>query len=324
MRVMITGGLGVNGAWLVRELLGRGHEVAVLENRDDTSLIEDVAERVEVVIGDITDADGTNAAVAGFGPDAVVHLAAMVDCDRFPQAAVSVNVTGTVNICAAAAAAGVKRLVHTSTKGVYTPGTGELGHPTYAPIAEDTHVGPIGMYGITKRAAEDVVDWCGRTTEVECVNLRFGTIFGPGRLQRHAGSINTYSSMVELPARGEPFVLEHGGDEGDDIVYVLDVADAIATVVLAPDRLRHPTYNIAHGSVLTMNEYAAAIRRVIPGAALEVGPGLNPMDYVDPYYMALDGSRIADELGWRPQYDADRAVQHYYDLVSARPAGADA
>ncbi|AHK35815.1 NAD-dependent epimerase/dehydratase family protein [Rhodococcus opacus] len=324
MRVMVTGGLGVNGAWVVREFLGRGHQVAVFENRDDTSLIEDVAAQVEVVVGDISDAQQLTDAVSGLRPDCIIHLAAFVHCERDPQTAISVNIGGTANVCAAAVSAGVKRVVHSSSKAVYAPATGELGFPTYKAIAEDDHLGPIGMYGITKAAAEDVMDWYGRTSDVEFVNLRFGTIFGPGRLQRHNGPINTYSSMVELPAQGRQFTLEHGGKEGDDIVYVLDVADAIACVALAPEPLRHKAYNVAHGSVLTMDDYAAAIRRVIPDAALEVGPGLNPMNYVDPYYMALDGTRMLKEFGWRPRFDADRAVRHYYQVVKSRLEVAEA
>ncbi|WP_344865777.1 NAD(P)-dependent oxidoreductase [Amycolatopsis ultiminotia] len=321
---MVTGGLGVNGAWVVRDFLGRGHAVSVFENRADTSLIEDVAAQVEVVVGDVCDGPQLTGAVARLRPDCIIHLAAAVDCERNPQKAISVNVGGTANVCAAAVAAGVRRVVYSSSKAVYAPATEEFGFPTYKPIGEDDHLGPIGMYGITKAAAENVMDWYGRTSDAEFVNLRFGTIFGPGRLQRHEGTINTYSSMIELPAQGRRFALEHGGEEGDDIVYVLDVADAISCVALAPAPLRHRAYNVAHGSVLTMTDYAAAIRRVVPDAALEVGPGRNPMNYVDPYYMALDGTRMFEELGWRPRFDAERAVRHYYELVKARPEVAGA
>jgi UDP-glucose 4-epimerase len=320
MRVMVTGGLGVNGAWVVREFLGRGHEVSVLEKRDDTSLIEDVASRVEVVVGDICDAEQLTASVLRLRPDSVVHLAALVDCERLPQTAVAVNVNGTANVAAAAVAAGVQRIVYTSSKAVYAPATGQFGHPAYAPIAEHEHLGPVGMYGITKAAGEQVLAWYGRNTGVECVSLRFGTVFGPGRLQRHEGPINTYSSMIELPASGRSFTLDHGGDEGDDLVYVLDVADAIATVALAPERLRHDAYNIAAGRVTTLNDLADAVRTVVPDADLVVGGGLNPMDQPAPYYMALDGTRIAQELGWRPRFDIGAAVRHFAGHVRSRVA----
>ncbi|WP_021591385.1 MULTISPECIES: NAD-dependent epimerase/dehydratase family protein [Actinomadura] len=320
MRVMVTGGLGVNGAWVVRALLARGHEVAVFENRDDTSLIEDVAAKVEVVIGDICDAGHLTDAVSRLRAECVIHLAACVDCERDPDKAISVNVGGTAKVCAAAVAAGVRRVVYTSSKAVYAPAIGERGFPAYTPVREDDDLRPTGMYGITKAAAENVLAWYGRNADIECVSLRFATVFGPGRLQRHAGSINTYSSMIELPTSGRAFTLEHGGDERDDIIYVVDVADAIVRVASAPAPLRHRAYNVAHGCTVSINDFAAAIRRVIPGAVLDVGPGTDPMNMPDPYYMALDGARMEEEFGWRPRFDLDSAIRHYHEFVRSRPS----
>ncbi|WP_230425042.1 NAD-dependent epimerase/dehydratase family protein [Prauserella cavernicola] len=317
---MVTGGFGVNGAWVVRELLGRGHEVSVFESRDDTSLVEDVAGEVELVVGDIREAGQLAGAVSRLRPECIVHLAAVVECERDPYAAISVNVGGTANVCAAATAAGVKRVVHTSSKAVYAPATGQRGFPVYEPISEDDDLRPTGMYGITKVAAENVLEWYGRNSAVECVSLRFATVIGPGKLQRHAGPVNTYSSMIELPASGRPFTMEHGGDERDGVIYVLDVADAIARVALAPEPLRHHAYNVASGSTVSISEFADAIRGIIPGAVLDVGSGTNPMNMPDPYYMALDGARMEEEFGWRPRYDLDRAIRHYYDLVTSRPS----
>lgn len=320
MRLMVTGGLGVNGSWVVRDLVGRGHEVAVFESRDDTSLIEDVAEQVELVVGDICDAEQLTDAVSQLRPDCVVHLAAFLDCERDPHTAIAVNVGGTATVCAAAVAAGVKRVVYTSSKAVYAPAMGEHGFPSYRPIPEAENLGPVVMYGITKAAGENVLEWYGRNSDLECVSLRSGTVFGPGRLQRHAGSINTYSSMIELPASGRTFTIEHGGDERDDIVYVLDVADAIACLALAPEAPRHKVYNVASGRSISMSEFAAEIRKVIPDAVLDVGPGLDPMNYGPemPYYMTLDGTRMEEEFGWHPRYDVDRAIRHYYELVRSR------
>lgn len=320
MRFLLTGGLGVNGSQLVRDLIAGGHEVAVYENRPDTSLIEDVASEVEVVVGDICDLEQVEAAASRIRPDCIIHLAAFVDCETHPLTAISVNVGGTANVCAAAASAGVGRVVYTSSKAVYAPATGEFGYPEYKPVGEDDARRPTGMYGITKAAAEDIVDWYGRNSEVECVSMRFATIFGPGRLQRHQGPVNTYSSMIELPATGRPFGIDHGGEEGDALVYVLDVADAILRVALAPGPLRHRVYNVAGEGVLTMNDFADTIRQAIPNAVIDIGQGLNPMDMPDPYYMALDGARMREEFGWTPRYDPARAIAHFYEDVKGRLA----
>jgi len=324
MRVLVTGGLGVNGAWVVRALLDRGQNVAVFENRDDTSLIEDVVSQVQLFVGDVCDAKQFSDAVSTFQPECIIHLAAFVDGNREPATAISVNVGGTANVCAAAVVGSVKRVVYTSSKGVYGPSTGELGFPTYRAVAEDADRRPWGMYEITKCAAEDVIWWYGRNSDVECVSMRFATIFGPGKMQRHSGSagfgqqISVYSAMVELPATGHPCSIDQGGEEQNDLVYVLDVADAIVAVASAPEPLRHLVYNVSGGSSISTSEFARAIRRVIPDAVLKIGPGLDPMKIGAPFYTALDGTRIEEELGWRAQYDLDRAIMHYSEYVKAR------
>lgn len=322
MRVMVTGGLGVSGAWVLRDLVQRGHDVLVFENRNDATLIADIASSVQVVVGDVRDVEALTAAASGFGAERMIHLAAFVDCERDPHTAVDVNVGGTAAVCAAAISAGVGRLVYTSSKGVYGPSLGERGYPNYSAVAEYDALHPRGLYDITKRAAEDVVAWYRRTSGVEMVSMRFATIFGPGKLQRHgtsAGfgmSISVYDALVEGPAAGEPFRLDHGGDERNDLIYLLDVADAINTVAFAPTALAKDVYNVSSGGTTSTAELADAVRRVLPSADIELGDGLDPMGI--PYYTALDGSRLREELGWSARYGLDEAVRHYVDYVRGR------
>lgn len=317
MRLLVTGGLGVNGAWVVRSLLAQGHEVAVLENRPDTSLIDDVTDRVELFVGDLCRDEDVHRALSAYRPEVIVHLAAFVDCERFPADAITVNVGGTARLCAAANRYGVRRVVYTSTKGVYKPATGTYGHPEYAPITEEYDREPTTMYGISKLAGEKVLEWYVSTTPLEAVSLRFATIFGPGRLQRHAGPISTYSALIELPARGDSFLLDHGGDERDGVLYVLDVADAITRAALAPGPPRHFVYNVAGDEPVSLNDFAAAVRARVPGAEIEIGPGLNPMDYMpgSPYYMNIEDHRFREEFGWGHRFDLEQAVAHYYEQV---------
>ncbi len=323
MRVLAIGGAGVNGAWVVRSLLKHGHEVGILENRKDTSLIEDVADRVEMIQGDICDADCLTDAMVRFQPECVIHLAAVLDADGDPTTAIAVNIGGTANVCAAAAAAGAKRVVFTSTKGVYGPSVGERGFPQYEQVKEDDERRPQEMYGITKAATEDVLWWYGRNTELECVSIRFGMIFGPGKRRRHAEMtgfgqmISIYDAMIEMPASGQPFAIAQGADERNDFTYVLDVADAIVCVALAPGRLQHVAYNVTSGTSISTSEFAEAVRRVIPGADLKVGPGLNPMEMQLPHYTNLDGTRMYEEFGWKAQFDLDSAIRHDYEYLKS-------
>ncbi|ODU03919.1 MAG: UDP-glucose 4-epimerase [Pseudonocardia sp. SCN 72-86] len=310
MQVLVTGGLGVNGSWVVRGLVEGGHDVVVVDSRDDRSLVPDVTDGLTVEVADVSDSTRVRAVFDRHRPETVVHMAAIIGADRDPVAAVQVNVAGTAAICEAAATTGVGRVVYTSSRAAYGALTGPHGHPDYVPVTEDHPRNPVALYDVTKMSCEEIGRWYARNRGIEFMSLRFATIFGPGKLLRHGG-FSAYSSMIELPAAGEPVHLAHGGDQRDDAIYVADVADAVLAAALAPGRLPHDVYNIGTGQTVSMHDLAEAVRDAIPGATIEIGPGLDPMGFGISYYGALDSSRAHAELGWKPRFGIREAVAHY-------------
>ncbi|MBN9107915.1 MAG: NAD-dependent epimerase/dehydratase family protein [Pseudonocardia sp.] len=310
MRVLLTGGLGVNGSWVVRRLVETGHDVVVLDNRDDRSLVPDLADDLTVAVADVSDSVQVRAVFEQYRPETVVHMAAIIGADRHPVAAVQVNIAGTAAVCEAAAVTGVGRVVYTSSRAAYGALTGPHGHPDYVPITEDHPLNPVALYDVTKMSCEEIGRWYARNRGIEYVSLRFATIFGPGKLARHGG-FSAYSSMIELPAAGEAAHLGQGGDQRDDAIYVADIADAVIAATLAPGRLPHDVYNIGTGRTVSLHELAEAVRDAIPGATIEIGPGLDPMGMGISYYGALDSSRAHADLGWKPRFDVRDAVGHY-------------
>lgn len=310
MRVLVTGGLGVNGVWTVRRLLADGHEVVVLDNRDERDLIPELAGELDVVVADVADAAAVEDVVRARAPEVVVHMAAIIGAGADPVGAVRVNVGGTAAVCEAAVRHGVRRVVYTSSRAAYGALLGEHAHPTYTPVTEDHPRAPVGLYDVTKLASEELGFWYSRTHGLEFVALRFATIYGPGKLQRHGG-FSTYSSMIELPAAGRPVRIPQGGDEHDDTIYVADTADAVVAATLAPGRLPHAAYNIGTGRVVPLREFADAVRTELPGADIELGPGLDPMGMGVSYYGALDSSRARADLAWTPRHGLREGVRDY-------------
>lgn len=319
MRVLVTGGLGVIGSWAVRELAGRGHDVLIVENRVDRSLLPDLdAVGARIVESDVADPAAVRAVMADEGPEVVVHTAAVIGGNDDPVGAVRVNIGGTVGVLDAAAATGVRRMVYTSARAVYGDLTGPHGYPDYVPVTEDHPRRPVALYDVTKSACEDLVRWYSANRRIETVALRFATIFGPGKLLRHGG-FSAYGSLIELPAAGRPARLERGGDERDDVLYVADAAGAIADVVSVPAPLQQQAYNIGTGHTVSMHDIADAVRRVLPAADIEIGPGRNPMGMPVSYYGALDSSRALADFGWKARFTLDAAVGHH--LESLRTLG---
>jgi len=245
-----------------------------------------------------------------YRPETVVHMAAIIGADRHPVAAVQVNIAGTVAVCEAAAVTGVGRVVYTSSRAAYGALTGPHGHPDYVPITEDHPLNPVALYDVTKMSCEEIGRWYARNRGIEYVSLRFATIFGPGKLARHGG-FSAYISLIELPAAGEAAHLRQRRDQRHAALHVPVHAHAGSAATHAPGRPPHDVYNIGTGRTVSLHELAEAVRDAIPGATIEIGPGLDPMGMGISYYGALDSSRAHADLGWKPRFDVRDAVGHY-------------
>jgi UDP-glucose 4-epimerase len=103
-------------------------------------------------------------------------------------------------------------------------------------------------------------------------------------------------------------------DDGFDMCYVKDCARAVALLQLAP-RLSHRTYNVASGQIVTNREVAAAVRRVVPDARIELPEGRSPA--ASGPGICLDISRLRQDTGYEPAYDTQSAVADYLAWLRA-------
>lgn len=314
MRVLVTGGLGVNGSWVTRNLVARGHDVVVFEQRLDTSLIRDLADDVQLVEGDVRDLDGIVATLREKRIDRIVHMAAVVQGFQQAQhAAFAVNAMGSVNVLEAAVRCDVRRVVFTSTRAVYGSAAGEHAHPTYKPFEEDEPVRPRLVYDTCKVAVEGMGRNYSDVFGLDFVALRFAHIVGPGKSDRYAGH-SVCSAMIDYSIAEKPVLIERGGDQRDDVIYVADAAEGTALATLS-DRPGFRVYNISRGVGTTLGNLADAVRRVLPAADITIGPGLDYMGSGQQWYGPLSNTRAREELGFQPKFDLEALVADYVQQV---------
>jgi UDP-glucose 4-epimerase len=312
MAVLITGGMGVLGSMVTEELVERGERPVVYARHLDRSLVSPaVLDRVEYVRGDVLDVPALVHAMGRHHITRVVHMAALLigECQANPYQGFKVNVEGTVNVLEAARLTDVRRVVYTSSKSVYGAVPAPFGHPTYAPLPEDGPKNPVRVYDATKLAGEHMALQYVDVHGLDVVILRFASTFGPGKLVRH-GPVSWHSRLVEHAMAGQPARLPQGGDQPDDMIYHRDIAHAIVLAAGATG-LAHRIFNVGRGEAATMRDFADAVRRVIPGAALDVGPGLDYYGSGIPYYSVYDISRARKELGFEPRFDLEAGVRDY-------------
>lgn len=308
MRVLVTGGGGVLGADVVRGLVERGCAVRSVSRSEAPPALAGLGGEVETVVGDVCDGERM-AALVEPGLDRVVHLAAALpaQAESDPVGTVATNVLATARLFELATRAGVGRFVYASTKSAYGP------LPAREPVAEDRPPRPHERYGATKYAGEVVIGADrGREGAPEATSLRFASIYGPGKAARHAGAALT-SAMIAEAIAGRPFRIERGGDQVDDLIYSADAAAGIVAATLAPAPVS-PLYNIATGVGITLRQFAAAVTEAVPGAEIEIGPGL---EYMGPnfVYGILDPTLAREELGFEAGADHAANVRRFAEAL---------
>ena len=178
MKILVTGGIGKVGQWVVRELLdGAAHEVSVLDRVPGPE-----RGAVKYLVGDVQDLGQVMEAMVG--ADAVIHLAAIHN-PNIATAAVTyqTNVVGTFNIHHAAFRLGVKRVVSASSNAIVGWSYGERFVPDYLPIDEDHPLRPEDVYGLSKEIGETIAHSYSRKG-LETVMLRPSGVVTPDELEQ--------------------------------------------------------------------------------------------------------------------------------------------
>lgn len=299
MEVLVTGGSGAIGSFVVEELTRRGHSATVFDITGSES------EGGSFVRGDVTSENAVADAVAG--ADAVVHMASLLPpaCRRDPKRAERVNVGGSVNVFSEALDA-ANRLVYVSSKAVFGPITGAHAHPTYEPLGEDAPKSPTTVYGKTKYASEQLLATY-RKRGLDAAAVRFASTYGPGKGDEH-GALALVPEAIERAANGEDVHLV-GGDQRNDFVYYGDLANGIADLLEAPS-LTHAAYHVGSGTTASLRKFAEVLE-ARTSATVTVEGGLNFYGHDEPTYCRLDISRVRADAGYDPEFPAAAAVEDY-------------
>ena len=311
MKVLITGGLGVNGAVTARLMVKDGLRPVLMDNRMDLTLTGDIKDQVDIVIGDICDKDALEKVVDRHGVTHIAHLAALMPepAEADPRLAIRVGAEGTINVLEVARAKNIKRVVFTSSKAAYGEISGEYAPPVCKPVREDHPKEPADLYGSIKVCCEELGRYYRETYGIEFIVLRFVSIYGPGKEARH-GPLSFYGQLIEKARSGERWDIPQGGDQLNDAVYVGDVGRAVYLALKAPTP-QEWTFNIGTAKASTPRDFLNAAAKLFPDHKINLGPGPSKLGRSKQSYCVFDISAAERNLGYEPAYDVDRGVRDY-------------
>jgi UDP-glucose 4-epimerase len=332
MRVLVTGGAGYVGSVTVERLLAAGHGVVVV---DDLSTGHRAAVPLDATYADVRygDVHAMTRLLVDERIDAVLHCGAkslVAESVADPALYYHENVIGGIGLLDAMIAAGVRRLVLSSTAAVY-------GLPDIVPIPEDAPTRPINTYGATKVALEGAIRWYGHAYGLRSIRLRYFNVAGAS--DRNGEMHDPESHLIPLvltAAEGGRPVTIFGEDyptpDGTcirDYIHVLDLADAhlAALEATAPEDARTGPPDGADSLVLNLGTADGySVRAVLESAARIVGAPIphrtGPRRPGDPPALIADARLAGAILGWRAQRtDLDAIIGSAWEWRQRHPEG---
>jgi UDP-glucose 4-epimerase len=314
MTALVTGGAGFIGSNLVDALLARGERVVVVDDLStgrrenlDAALERD-AELREL---DVCDAGALRALFEQVRPQLVFHLAAQIDVRRSvtdPAADARVNVEGTINVLAAAQAAGARRVVYSATGGAV------YGEAEQVPTPEDAPAKPLAPYGQGKLSGEGYCALFARLHGLSTVALRYSNVYGPR--QDPLGEGGVIAIFCGCLAEGRTPTIYGDGEQTRDYVYVGDV---VAANLRAAELDVGGAINVGTGVETSVLDLVEAFRGLDGGDAFE--PVHAEARAGEVLRSCLDASRARELLGWEPQVGLADGLRRTLATVSAPRAG---
>jgi nucleoside-diphosphate-sugar epimerase len=313
MNVLVTGGAGFLGGYIMAALQQKGHEAFAYDiappSVDTLAVSPDIASRFRS--GQINDIARLFEVCRSDSIEAIIHSAGMVGLEpslEQPIATYQTNIMGLVNVCEVARQLSMRRVVFASSNAAYHKASGATLVET-DPAFSIRDANPAGHYGTSKMAGEAIGIAYASFQDLDFLAIRITAIYGFGMR-----SPMYIKPMVENSVLGKPTRFATGGRMKRDYTHVLDCSDGIVTALMSPPWKagEQRVINVASGNARTAGEVARIVRDTIPGADIEIGDGLTPLEEQNvKMRTSLDIAAAKRLLNWSPQWPLEKGIFEY-------------
>ena len=299
MNIFITGGAGYIGSATAEALLQAGHSVTVYDSLV-TGYRAAIPEGAHFIHADLRDAASLNAALTTKKFDAVMHFAAFIEAGesmKNPGKFFQNNLANSLQLIEAAVQAGIGRFVLSSSAAVYASND--------EPLTEESQIDPVNVYGYTKLAVEQTLEWYRKIHGLHLATLRYFNACGalPGRGEAHQPESHLIPLVLKVALQQRKSISIFGADydtpDGTCIRDYIHIADLVSAHLLTLEALGDSDrliYNLGNGIGYSVREVIETARRVtghsIPAEESARRPGDAPR-------LVASADKIRSELGWK-------------------------
>jgi UDP-glucose 4-epimerase len=322
MNIFVTGGAGYIGSAAARALLKAGHSVTVYDSLV-TGYRAAVPQGARFIQADLGDPNALKLALGSEEYAAVMHFAAFIEAGesmKDPGKFFKNNLANTLQLIETAHAAGVKRFVLSSTAAVFASND--------APLSEESPIDPANVYGYTKLAIEQALEWYRRIHGLHFAALRYfnacGALEGGGEAHQPESHLIPLVLKVALGQKESVaiFGTDYPTPDGTCIRDYIHIEDLVSAHRLALDALKDRDqliYNLGNGNGYSVREVIETARRVTDHPIPVIQTGRRPGDA--PRLVAAS-DKIRLELGWIPRHpDLKDIITSAWDWHRTHPNG---
>lgn len=321
MSFLVTGGTGLIGHYILREIIDKkGGEIIVYDLYPNMALVEDIADRITIVQGNVLDRSKLFDLVEEYEPEYIVHGAAFRydACSKNPTECIKVNCIGTNNIFDAAIQAKTKRVVYMSSQNIY--GTADTYYWKKHPVIVDENDPSTSLqpYGVTKWVNEAMAHIYYVRYGLDSLGFRITGVWGHGRYggEGTVGHMNAFVRDVGLgrTARVPPQLY---GSKHLTWVYGKNAAKWLVQSCFIENPFRR-VYCMGTNPPFAFDDIIVVLRSLFPNACItpaeestEWAEGPKKMGKLEGY---VDCTRMYDELGFKPHLDMKEAIRDFVNF----------
>jgi UDP-glucose 4-epimerase len=302
MNIFVAGGAGYIGSVVADELLKSGYQVTVYDNLMK-GYRQSVPDKATFIQGDILDRPALDRAFSAIAYDTIILFAGRIEAGssmRDPGAFYLNNVTGSTTLIEAAITHGIQKIVFSSSAGVYASKD--------TPLVETDPIGPVSVYGHTKRITEEILAWYNKIYGLRYAALRYFNAAGatpPERGEAHHPETHLIPLVLQVALGQRENIRIYGTNyptsDGTcirDYVHILDLASAHILALEALDEYQSLICNLGNGEGYSVKEVIETARDItrhpIPAVVSPRRPG-------DGAILVANASKAKQLLGWEPK-----------------------